>query len=163
MNNCNALLLSQNSGIAQKNNFEINVHNNNIILYIHNAKYDPNKIALAVNIIDYLEPIILSQKNNSYQETISSELLSNINKEYQELVSQKLNLINLIKRNHSEVLKSLQKLDLPVLTGLLSQKFANTGKTGFTCNICNVFIGKNAKSLAAHQRKCVKATIEPPK
>lgn len=163
MNNCNALLLSQNSGIAQKNNFEINVHNNNIIIYIHYAKYDPNKIALAVNIIDYLEPIILSQKNNSYQETISSELLSNINKEYQELVSQKLNLINLIKRNHSEVLKSLQKLDLPVLTGLLNQKFANTGKTGFTCNICNVFIGKNAKSLAAHQRKCVKATIEPPK
>ncbi len=162
MNNCNALLLSQNSGIAQKNNFEINVHNNNIIIYIHNANYDPNKIALAVNIIDYLEPILLSQKNNSQEELISSELLSNINKEYQELVSQKLNLINLIKRNHSELLKNVQKLDLPILTGLLNQKFANTGKTAFTCNICNVFIGKNAKSLAAHQRKCEKVTIEPP-
>jgi len=160
MNNCNAILLSQNSGIAQKNNFEINVHNNNIIIYIHYANYDPNKIALAVNIIDYLEPILVSQKNNNHQETISSELLSNINKEYQELVSQKLNLINLIKRNHSEVLKNLQKLDLPVLTTLLNQKFANTGKTAFTCKICNVFIGKNAKSLAAHQRKCEKTTIE---
>lgn len=163
MNNCNALLLSQNSGIAQKNNFEINVHNNNIIIYIHYANYDPNKIALAVNIIDYLEPILLSQKKNTQEELISSEVLSNINKEYQELVSQKLNLINLIKRNHSELLKNVQKLDLPILTGLLNQKFANTGKTAFTCNICNVFIGKNAKSLAAHQRKCEKVTIEPPK
>ena len=48
----------------------------------------------------------------------------------------------------------IQKIDLPSLTLFLNKKFANTGKTAFHCERYNLFSGKNAKSLAAHQRKC---------
>ena len=152
-NKCNGILISQNSGIAQKENFEINVHNNNIIVFIHNCLYDPDKIKLAINIIDHLEPILINENKND-DETISSTCLSQINREYQELVSQKLNIIQSIKKTQHDLINQVQKIDLPALTLYLNGKFANTGKTGFNCEICNNFIGKNAKSLAAHQRKC---------
>ena len=153
-NNCHGILVSQNSGIAQKNDFEINVHNHKIIVFIHNGSYDGFKINLAVNIIDHLEPYINNDTTNS-DESISSDLLSLINKEYQELASQKLNLIQSMKKMHHDLVLQVQKLDLPLLTEYLDKKFANTGKTGFLCDICNVFVGKNAKSLAAHRRRCV--------
>ena len=152
---CNGLLLSQNSGIAQKNDFEINIHNNKIIIFIHNVQYDGEKIMLACNILDHLTPI-LEEQNIEDTEHISSQMLSQINKEYQELASQKLNLINTIKKQQSDVIDQIYKIDIPTLTTYLTNKFANTGKTVFGCEICNVFIGKNAKSLAAHQRSCKK-------
>ena len=156
LNRCHGILISQNSGIAQKDDFEINVHDNNIIVFIHNCSYDPFKIVLAVNIIDHLEPILLKNKEN-YEESISSDLLMLINREYQELASSKLNLINSIKKTHQDLISQVQKLELPALTKYLETKYANTGKAAFKCDICNTFYGKNSKSLAAHQRKCKKA------
>jgi len=158
VNNCNGILISQNSGIAQKNDFEINIHDNNIIVFIHNAQYNPDKILLATNIIDHLEPLIVKNTSNS-EESISSELLLSINREYQELASQKLNIINSIKKNQHELINQVQKLELPVLTKFLETKYANTGKACFKCELCNSFFGKNAKSLSAHQRKCKKENI----
>jgi hypothetical protein len=155
LNRCHGILISQNSGIAQKDDFEINVHDNNIIIFIHNCNYDTFKIVLATNIIDHLEPILLKNKEN-YEESISSDLLMMINREYQELAASKLNLINSIKKTHQELITQVQKLELPALTKYLETKYANTGKAAFKCDICNVFYGKNSKSLAAHQRKCKK-------
>lgn len=157
-NNCNGILLSQNSGIAQKNDFEINIHNNNIIIFIHNANYDSQKLLLATNIIDHLEPII-HKKTIDNEETISSEIILAINKEYQELASQKLNIIQSIKKSQQDLINQVQKMDLPILTQYLDNKFANTGKTGFNCDLCQSFIGKNAKALAAHKRSCQKKHI----
>ena len=154
-NSCHGILISQNSGIAQKNDFEINVHDHKIIVFLHNARYDSERIMMAFNIIDYLEPYLVSSvSDDDNKETISNELLSTINKEYQELVTQKLNLIQSIKKSQGDLILQVQKMDLPALTGYLDKKFANTGKTGLKCDICNIYIGKNAKSLAAHRRRC---------
>ncbi len=158
LNSCNGILISQNSGIAQKEDFEINFHRNHIIIFIHYGKYDPEKIRLAVNLIDHLEPIVASNKLKS-SESISSDELFMINKEYRELATQKLNIIHSVKKQQQDIISQIQKIDLPVLTNYLNQKFANTGKTGFHCENCNSFTGKNAKSLAAHQRKCTKKIV----
>jgi len=154
-NSCHGILISQNSGIAQKEDFEINFHHNYIVIFIHNAKYDPEKIRLAINIIDHLEPILNAHKIQE-GETISSELLFMINREYRELATHKLNIIHSMKKQQTDIISQIQKIDLPILTKYLNQKFANTGKTAFHCDICNAFSGKNAKSLAAHKRKCGK-------
>ena len=66
----------------------------------------------------------------------------------------KLNIIHNIKHDMNKHITQIQKIDLPSLTLFLNKKFANTGKTAFHCERCNQFSGKNAKSLAAHQRKC---------
>lgn len=151
-NNCHGILVSQNTGIAQKENFEVNVHNNKIIIFIHNACYDGDKIKLAFSMIDHMEDYVGEKEDSG--ESISCELLALINKEYQELVRQKLNLIESIRKSQNELVQQVQRMDLPSLTNYLDKKFANTGKTGLACDICNVFIGKNPKSLAAHKRRC---------
>lgn len=152
-NKCNGILVSQYTGIAQKEHFEINVHNNNIIIFIHNCNYNKNNIITAVNIIDYLEPIVT--KTETQSDTIPTYKLLEFNHEYQSLVSQKINYMNMIKKQRKEADAEFNKIDLPKLTEYLNSKFANTGKTAFKCDICG-WIGKNKMSLAAHQRKCKK-------
>ena len=34
--NCSGILLSQNTGICTKDNFQIDIQNNNVLIYIHN-------------------------------------------------------------------------------------------------------------------------------
>ena len=152
-NKCNGILVSQYSGIAQKEHFEINIHNNNIIIFIHDCNYNKNTIITAVNIIDHLEPIITNTETKS--ETIPADLLLEFNHEYQSLVSQKTNYMNMIKKQRKEADAEFNKIDLPKLTEFLNSKFANTGKAAFKCEICG-WVGKNKMSLAAHQRKCKK-------
>ena len=153
LHNCNAILVSQYSGIAQKKDFEININNNNIIIFIHDANYDGNKIVLATNIIDHLEPILLANSSKE-DESISSVELLQINKEYQELAANKLNIIQSIKKSQQDLILQIQKIDMPALTSYLNNKYANTGKTGFLCEYCKTFNAKNAKALASHQRSC---------
>jgi len=152
---CHGILMSQNSGIAQKENFEINIHNKNILVFMHFVNYDENKIRLAVNMIDQLEPFIEMQHETTGQ-TISDDLLADINNEYQQLVRQKSNLIETIKKNHHDLIQRLHEFDLSKLDAFLNTRFSNPGKITFRCDICNVFIGKNARSLALHKRKCIK-------
>jgi hypothetical protein len=159
-NNCHGVLISQHSGIAQKEDFEINVHNQKIIVFLHNAKYEASRVKMAFDIIDHLEPYLVSSEiiQGEAEEMISSEVLLAINKEYQELVTQKLNLIQNIRKTQGDLIVQVQKMDLPELTKYLDKKFANTGKTGLLCDICGVYMGKNPRSLAAHRRRCVPAT-----
>ena len=152
---CHGILMSQNSGIAQKENFEINIHNKNIIVFLHFVNYDENIIKIAVNMIDQLEPFIAMQHENTGQ-TISDDLLSEINNEYQQLVRQKTNLIETMKKNHHDLLNQVHEFDLRKLDAFLNTRFSNPGKISFRCDICNTFIGKNARSLALHKRKCIK-------
>jgi hypothetical protein len=154
-NDCHGMFLSQSSGIAQKEDFEINVHNSKIIVFLHNVNYDTTKIQMAFNIIEHLEPYIGKKEEEENDEVISAEVLMMINKEYQQLVTQKLNLIQSIRKSQHDIITQVQKLDLPELTKYLDKKFANTGKTGLLCDICHVYLGKNPRSLAAHKRRCV--------
>lgn len=152
-NKCNGILVSQYTGIAQKDHFEINIHNKKVIIFIHNCNYNKDYIITAVNIIDYLEKNIKSEE--SQNETIPSDIIEEFNREYQMLVSQKSNFMNMLKKQRKEADAEFNKIDLPILTSFLKTRFANTGKAAFKCEICG-WVGKNKMSLAAHQRKCKK-------
>jgi len=52
--NYNGIFLSQTSEIVNKTNYQIDIHNNNILIYIHNVDYDQNKINIAINLMDLL-------------------------------------------------------------------------------------------------------------
>ena len=49
-----AIILSQNTGIQNKENFQIDIHMGNILVYVHHVKYDITKINIAINLIDHL-------------------------------------------------------------------------------------------------------------
>jgi len=52
---CCGIFLSQNGKITTKENFEINIHNGNVLVYVHDVHNDPDKIKLAVDIVDHLK------------------------------------------------------------------------------------------------------------
>ena len=157
-NNCHGIFLSQSSGITNKNHFEIETHHNNILIYVHYVKYEPETILLAVNVLDHLNHKLKSIK--TVGETIQTEVLMLINKEYQEFIHQKKILLENIKNNHKELLKQITEMDLPNLTGVLAKRFAQVESAQHKCDICNIFIGKNAKALAAHRRRCNKPLLD---
>jgi hypothetical protein len=153
--NCNGILLSQNSGISLKHDFEINIHNNHILLFLHNVQYSEDKIYLAIQIIDSLFPIIQKQKSLEF-ESISSEQLNMINKEFQALILQKKQLVDQFEKYNREMVKEIGKIDMPTISSILTSKFSMSEKLQYVCDICNEYSGKNARALSAHKRGCSK-------
>jgi hypothetical protein len=153
---CSGIMISQQTGIATKNNFEINIQNNNILIYLHNCNYDEFKIDSCVLLIDHLTDIISQIKTKSSNNIIPDEILLEINQEFTTFLNQKETLMNFIKESNKKILNHLNDLELPSLHKFLATKYASTKTLNLKCDICNNFTGMNSKSLAAHKNKCIK-------
>ena len=150
--NCCGLFLSQNFGIANKDNFEINVHNGNILLYVHEVNNDAEKIKIAIDIIDNFKMKLdeCSSSHDGY--TIDKEILDEINKEYQLFATQKMLQIKTVKDFSTKMVKQLEDTQLPSLEHFLSTKYAFSCSK-FVCEFCD-YVGKNQSAMSAHKRGC---------
>ena len=159
--NCCGLFLAQNYGIANKEDFEVNVHNGNVLVYIHQAKNDPDKIKIAISIIDHLK-MRLDQLNDKSSptnvDTICKERLDNINQEYQAFVTQKLAMIRHVRDFQSKLCKMIEDVRLPSLEEHLSSRYASSSSK-YICQFCEAFQAKNQQSLSAHHRGCPKKKL----
>ena len=151
--NCCGIFLSQGGKITTKENFEINIHNGNVLVYVHDVNNDPDKIKLAVDIVDHLKGKINEFTSIETADSISKEMLDYINAEYQNFVVTKTGLIKLAKDFNKKFLKQIEEIKLPTLEDYLSTKFAFSSNK-FVCEYCN-FVGKNQQSKSAHLRGCV--------
>jgi hypothetical protein len=151
--NCCGLFLSQNFGIANKENFEININNGNVLLYVHEVNNDAEKIKIAIDIIDNfkskLDEIIIS---NGDGYNIDKEVLDEINKEYQLFATQKLLQIKTVKDFSSKMIKQLEDMQLPCLEHFLSSKYAFSSSK-YICEFCE-YVAKNQSAMSAHKRGC---------
>ena len=155
--NCCGLFLSQEGGIVNKHNFEINIHNRNVLLYIHNVNYDPEIIKIAIDIIDSFKSK-LDEMTLTDDYTISKDTLEEINKEYQLFVEQKLNQLKMVKEFSQKMIKNIEGLQLPSLEKMLSSNFGYSTSGKFICEKCN-FVGKNLLALSVHKRTCDKTNV----
>jgi hypothetical protein len=156
--NCCGLFLAQNHGIANKEDFEINIHNGNVLVYIHQAKNDPDKIKVAISIIDHLKMRLeeMSCDNSTLNvDTICKERLDNINQEYQAFVAQKLTMIRYVRDFQTKLCKMIEDVRLPSLEDHLSTRYA-TSSSKYMCQFCETFQAKNQQALSAHHRGCAK-------
>lgn len=151
--NCCGLFLSQHTGISNKVNFEISIHNNkHVLLFIHDVNYEAEKIKVGIEIIDRFKEMLINSDNINDVDTIDKETLDNINKEFQECYSQKLNLLKIIKDCSQKMLKQVEEIKFPNLEKYLSTKYSSSvGK--MNCDQCG-FIAKNQQALSAHKRAC---------
>ena len=157
---CSGIFLSQTSKITTKENYEINFHNGNVLVYLHDVNNDPEKIKIAVDIIDHLK-VKLDEYEDDVSETdnIPKETLEYINAEYQTFVSAKSNILKLGKDFNRNLSKQLDDMLMPSLEGFLSTKFSFSSNK-YNCEYCS-FVGKNQQSKAAHLRGCkVKKQME---
>ena len=158
---CCGLFLSQNYGIANKANFEINIHDGNVLVYVHEVNNDAEKIKVAIDIIDHFKSKLDEFDDKTDIDTISKELLDTINKEYQNHSVHKLNMIKLIKDCNQKMLKQVEEIQIPALDNYLSTRYA-TSSSKFVCQYCE-YIGKNQQAMSAHLRGCmIKKNMEQP-
>jgi len=151
--NCCGIFLSQNGKITTKENFEINIHNGNVLVYVHDVHNDADKIKLAFDIVDHLK-----DKLDEFSEegagggNISKETLEYINAEFQNFTLAKMSLTKLAKDFNKKFLKQVEEIKMPTLEDFLSTKYAFSSNK-FVCEYCG-FIGKNQQSKSAHLRGC---------
>lgn len=153
---CHGIFFSQNSGIANKNNLEINLHGKYLLIYLHHVNYDKEKIMLAVSILDMLVDKFDFDKIDS--KSISQEDLSIIQKEFLNFISHKNKINELVKDFQKSLITSLDLMEFPTITRILSENFSNVEFNQFECEFCGS-IHKNKRALSAHQRSCKKAKI----
>ena len=149
------IFISQKSPITYKNNFQIDIINGIIHIYIPNAEYDTNKIKIAVDVIDSLAiKLKLIENSNDDDYYISKEDMEDIIEEYKNFVTQKLQMIDTIKLLTKQLIDKLEDIQLPKLKKLF-MKFGNIeNDNDFKCTICNAWAGKSKASLGAHIRSC---------
>jgi hypothetical protein len=157
----NGIMMSQNTGIAGKTNFEIDVIGTNIVVYMHCVNYNEDKIKMAQEIIETLSSKI-KLLNISNENIISKDMLHEINKEYNVFIAQKNELNKLIKDYQTKLNHQINDIKFNNLSTYLNTKFVCPEKAGIhKCGLCNVYTSNTLKGLAAHKRGCKKKVHQP--
>ena len=156
--NTNGVFISQYSGITFKQNFQIDVNKGNILIYIQRCEYTPDKIRLAVDIIDHLYVKLQELRtDDDNSNVISKDVLDDINDEYQKYISQKDAMMLVLKDFNKRMTAQIDDIHFPVLDKYLSHKYATVKtRSSFVCDLCGDFTAKSKGSLAAHKRGCSK-------
>ena len=154
------IFLSQNTGITSKNNYQIDITNGKILVYVHNCEYMSHKIQIAVDIIDTLSLKLkeFNLEDKKEEMVFTREVMEEINAEYQLLISQKEAIIHYVKEFQKNIIIKLEDIRLPKLENILPLNLTslNANKTIYKCEKCNTFATDSSRSLSAHQRWCGK-------
>jgi glutaredoxin len=154
-NNISGIMLSQQHGISNKKNYQIDIMDNNVYVYVHQVFHDPNKIKIAVDIIDTLKKqldLIVKDKNIS----MDKEVLDKINKEYNEIIIIKTNQQMLLEEYNKNMNKLIESIKLPNLGDFLTQNGGTIHiNHEFKCEFCNKVLASNV-GLNNHKRTCQK-------
>lgn len=154
---CSGIFVSQNSGIASKSNYNIEIANGNVNIFIHNVNNSSDKIKVAIDVIDILSQKIKQLHRGDNDITIPKDVLDEINKDFQLFMSQKETLMNYIKESNKKILSQIDEMKFLSLDKYLSTKFTPTNsKQGLKCDLCKYFTANNLKALAAHKRGCIR-------
>jgi hypothetical protein len=150
---CCGIMFSQNRGIANKENYELQINNGNVLLYVHNVNFDNDKIKTAIEIVEQfkLKYDEINTDNDVYN--IETSVLEEINKEFNNYTSQKHSLLKLVKDFNEKINSSINDLKMPCLEQFLSKHYATSSNQGNNiCKYCEKFV---PKSLSQHYRYCI--------
>jgi hypothetical protein len=153
------IFISQKSPITFKNQFQIDIINGLIHIYIPNAEYDTNKIKIAIDIVDSLSIKLYAISNTSNEYSINKEDLDEILEEYKFFITQKLQMIDTIRSVTKQLIDKMEDIQLPKLKKLFIKIGNIENDNDFKCTLCYAWSGKNKASLGAHVRNC-KTTLK---
>jgi hypothetical protein len=150
---CCGIMFSQNRGIANKENYELQINNGNVLLYVHNVNFDNDKIKTAIEIVEQFK-IKFDEINTDIDVcNIETSVLEEINKEFNNYTSQKHSLLKLVKDFNEKINSSINDLKMPCLEQFLSKHYATSSNQGNNiCKYCEKFV---PKSLSQHYRYCI--------
>ena len=149
---CCGIMFSQNRGITNKENYELQINNGNILLYVHNVNFDVDKIKTSIEIVEQFKLKFDEINMDNDVCNIDTVILEQINKEFNHYTSQKHSLLKLVKDFNDKMNTSINELKMPSLEQFLSKHYATSSNQGNNiCKYCEKFI---PKSLSQHYRYC---------
>lgn len=166
---CSGILMAQTSGIALKHNFEIDIHQGHVLVYLHRMNYDPEKLMVAVDIIDHLSAKLRDHADAHV--SLPPDVLHTINQQYQTFLDKRDRILTQMTQNHKKTVADIKDLTMNELQLTLSNLFASSSSSSssntlvndeakdkdvITCTICNVYTTNNTRSLNAHLPACRK-------
>lgn len=143
--NCCGILYNNNGGIVGHENFEIDILNNNVYIYILN-KYNEDSediLKLAINIIYNIYDIIRDNKMGIIE--IDKELFLRLKLEYTHFLTTHSQYINSIKSN----IMALEKLTFTQLDHFFKRTHINSDDKPYSCQLCGTKFGSD-KTLKSH-------------
>lgn len=154
LNNSSGIMLCQNFGIVSKNNYEFEIFNNNVYVYLHKVNYDPDKIKTAVDIIDHIKKEIQNKEINK-DIFIDRELFAKINAEFIKIIEKRDNIITNVKKYNELIVKDIRDIEFPTLRDFININSGSTESKKFKCEYCGIIPPKNnLKALQTHYRFC---------
>jgi hypothetical protein len=142
LNNCSGILCNVNSGIANKEHFQVDIQDSRIYVYIANHEFDNTYFQLAVKIIYHIHEIIKNNKTNIIE----------LDKELFERIKIEFNFYNQSFKQHLSIIKqnivSLEQLTMNQLEQFFKRSNFNDLKP-FSCSSCGAGYG-SAKTLKKH-------------
>lgn len=153
--NTHGIFISHDSPITFKDNFQIDIINGLIHVYIPNANYQADKIKIAVDIVDHLAfrlGVMSKQSDNEF--SLGKEELDEITEEYKIFGIQKAQMLETIKTVNKQLIDRLEEIQFPKIKKLLIRLGHVENDNDFKCPLCNNWSGKNKASLGAHMRSC---------
>jgi len=147
-----SIMMSQYTGIVGKKNFTIDINEHgNIMIYLHQVNFSPDKIRLAVNIIDNLAPRIkaITEEEETNGIMIDKDVLNRINNEVSLFLDRKNKLKDLLKEQCKTSCAHVDTLELTDLGLFLKDKYPEKKHKMY----CHCGYGcDNKKQLSNHQR-----------
>ena len=154
---CHGIFLSQHSNITYKENFQIDIIDGWIHIYIPNAQYSPDKIQIAVDIVDHLAQklqYISHASENTLGFHIQQADMDDLLEEYAEFNRRKIQLIEIVRTSNKQIIEKLEEMQFVAVKRVLIKNGALQTDEEFKCKFCNSFTGKSKASLGAHTRGC---------
>ncbi len=153
--NCSGILCNAFGGIANKQHFEIDIVDKNILVFIHSHKFDPNVFQLAVNIIYGMHEQIKDKQQDSV--TIDQRLYQNLKIEYNYYIQSFRHHLDIIKTN----VNSLSQLSFTLLDNFFKRKATTVELKGYSCHLCGTGC-KTEKILKTHLKRQHPNIHKPP-
>jgi len=154
--NMHGLMISQKTGISKKDNFQIDIQDGIILVYITYVDYNSDIISAGIDIIDNLSPRIKEIENNNQDGIIiEKDMLDKFNQEYQTFLNKKLIAINNLKENYKKTLQDIENLSTPNISLYLNTKYNYLPNNLHNCPLCDM-VFPTIKALNGHKNAHLK-------
>jgi hypothetical protein len=148
------IFISQISGIANRQDYHIEIHDGFIILFLHCVNYDRDKIKMAVNVIDRVSDIITTYStntDNSKHIMFDQEDIDKLNYELAIYISNKQKTLQQLDEYHQTMKKQIQSIDIPYLHKIMSEYTGiDPDDTVYYCDQCD-HRAPTKRSLSMHK------------
>lgn len=140
---CSGIICNAFGGIANKQHFEIDIVDKNVLVFVHSHQFDPSVFRLAVNIIYNMHDQIKDKQSDCIN--IDQRLYQNLKIEYNYYIQSFRHHLDIIKTNVS----SLSQLSFTLLDNFFKRKATLVDLKSFTCHLCGTGC-KTEKILKTH-------------